>query len=144
MMNLKGVSEVSRTKKGSKPLGWEYWGKRKGGWCVDRKTSHKMERMQHKEEDRELLKLEKTMLELTMELDFTNGEHYDDTVEIDGANNVMSEVIDFISSYHDEGYDECDPRYYELSKEQLEILFRSGSFYINDVLKLTVVEIDNT
>lgn len=46
---------MSRTQKGSKPLGWDYWGKRKGSWCVDRKTSHKMERMQHKEEDRDLV-----------------------------------------------------------------------------------------
>lgn len=36
-------------------MGWEYWGKRKGGWCVDRRTSHKMERMQLKEEARSLV-----------------------------------------------------------------------------------------
>lgn len=41
---------------GSKPVGYEYWGKRKGGYWVDRKTSHKMERMQFKEEDRMLIK----------------------------------------------------------------------------------------
>lgn len=41
---------MSRSVRGGKPIGWEYWGKRKGGWCVDRQTSHKMERMQHKEE----------------------------------------------------------------------------------------------
>lgn len=46
---------MSRTQKGSKPLGWEYWGKRKGSGCVDRKTSHRMERMQHKEEDRKYI-----------------------------------------------------------------------------------------
>ena len=40
---------MSRTNKGGKPIGWEYWGKRKVGWTVDRKTSHKMERMQLKE-----------------------------------------------------------------------------------------------
>lgn len=40
---------MSRSKRGGKPIGWEYWGKRKGGYCVDRKTSHKMERMQLKE-----------------------------------------------------------------------------------------------
>ena len=47
---------MSRPIVGGKPTGWEYWGKRKGSWCVDRKTSHKMERMQLKEEDRELVK----------------------------------------------------------------------------------------
>ena len=46
---------MSRTNKGGKPLGWEYWGKRKGGYWVDRETSHKMERMQLKEELREEL-----------------------------------------------------------------------------------------
>ena len=40
---------MSRSKRGGKPIGWKYWGKRKGGWTVDRKTSHKMERMQLKE-----------------------------------------------------------------------------------------------
>ncbi len=47
---------MSRSIVGGKPTGWEYWGKRKGSWCVDRKTSHKMERMQLKEEDREIVK----------------------------------------------------------------------------------------
>ena len=46
---------MSRSKKGGKPIGWEYWGKRKGGFWVDRKTSHKLERMQFKEEDRKIL-----------------------------------------------------------------------------------------
>ena len=46
---------MSRTNKGGKPLGWEYWGKRKGGSWVDRETSHKIERMQLKEELREEL-----------------------------------------------------------------------------------------
>lgn len=41
---------MSRTNKGGKPIGWEYWGKRKGGSFVDRETSHKIERMQLKEE----------------------------------------------------------------------------------------------
>ena len=41
---------------GGKPTGWEYWGKRKGSYWVDRRTSHKMERMQLKEEDREIVK----------------------------------------------------------------------------------------
>ena len=41
---------MSRDIRGSKPVGWEYWGKRKGSWCVDRRTSHKMERMQLKEQ----------------------------------------------------------------------------------------------
>lgn len=49
---------MSRSKKGGKPLGWEYWGKRKGGSWVDRKTSHKIERMQFKEEDRKLIEEE--------------------------------------------------------------------------------------
>ena len=40
---------MSRSHCGGKPLGWEYWGKRKGGFWVDRNTSHKMERMQLKE-----------------------------------------------------------------------------------------------
>ena len=40
---------MSRSKRGGKPIGWEYWGKRKGGSWVDRETSHKMERMQLKE-----------------------------------------------------------------------------------------------
>ena len=47
---------MSRSIVGGKPTGWEYWGKRKGSWCVDRKTSHKMERMQLKEEDRDIVK----------------------------------------------------------------------------------------
>ena len=47
---------MSKSVVGGKPTGWEYWGKRKGNWCVDRKTSHKMERMQLKEEDREIVK----------------------------------------------------------------------------------------
>ena len=47
---------MSRSIVGGKPVGWEYWGKRKGSWCVDRKTSHKMERMQLKEEDRGIVK----------------------------------------------------------------------------------------
>ena len=34
---------MSRSIVGGKPTGWEYFGKRKGSWCVDRKTSHKME-----------------------------------------------------------------------------------------------------
>ena len=46
---------MSRSKKGGKPTSWEYWGKRKGGFCVDRKTSHKMERMQFKEQDRKYI-----------------------------------------------------------------------------------------
>jgi len=46
---------LSNTKKGGKPCGWEYWGKRKGGFWVDRRTSHKMERMQHKEQDRKYI-----------------------------------------------------------------------------------------
>ena len=46
---------MSRTNKGGKPMGWEYWGKRKGGSFVDRETSHKIERMQLKEELREEL-----------------------------------------------------------------------------------------
>lgn len=49
---------MSRSKTGGKPLGWEYWGKRKGGSWVDRKTSHKIERMQLKEEDRKLIEEE--------------------------------------------------------------------------------------
>ena len=40
---------MSRSHSGGKPIGWEYWGRRKGGFWVDRKTSHKMERMQLKE-----------------------------------------------------------------------------------------------
>ena len=47
---------MSRSIVGGKPVGWEYWGKRKGSYWVDRKTSHKMERMQLKEEDREIVK----------------------------------------------------------------------------------------
>ena len=47
---------MSRSIVGGKPVGWEYWGKRKGSWCVDRRTSHKMERMQLKEEDRDIIK----------------------------------------------------------------------------------------
>lgn len=42
---------MSRSVVGGKPFGWDYWGKRKGVYWVDRKTSHKMERMQLKEED---------------------------------------------------------------------------------------------
>ena len=44
---------MSRSNVGTKPLGLEYFGKRKGGYLVDRKTSHKMERMQLKEQLRE-------------------------------------------------------------------------------------------
>ena len=40
---------MSRSHSGGKPIGWEYWGRRKGSFWVDRKTSHKMERMQLKE-----------------------------------------------------------------------------------------------
>lgn len=40
---------MSRSRRGGKPVGWEHWGKRKGSGCVDRRTSHKMERMQLKE-----------------------------------------------------------------------------------------------
>ena len=47
---------MTRSVVGSKPFGYEYWGKRKGSYWVDRKTSHKMERMQLKEEDRDLIK----------------------------------------------------------------------------------------
>ena len=47
---------MSRSIVGGKPTGWEYWGKRKGSYWVDRRTSHKMERMQLKEEDREIVK----------------------------------------------------------------------------------------
>ena len=53
---------MSRTNKGGKPLGWEYWGKRKGGSWVDRETSHKIERMQLKEELHNLIKLDMTAL----------------------------------------------------------------------------------
>lgn len=53
---------MSRSKRGGKPTGWEYWGKRKGGYNVDRKTSHKMERMQFKEEDKRLV--EEAIIEL--------------------------------------------------------------------------------
>ena len=37
---------MSRSVVGGKPSGYEYWGKRKGSYWVDRKTSHKRERMQ--------------------------------------------------------------------------------------------------
>lgn len=47
---------MSRTRKGSKPVGFEYWGKMKGGSMVDRKTSTKMQRMEYKEQDRDSLK----------------------------------------------------------------------------------------
>ena len=47
---------MSRSIVGGKPFGWEYWGKRKGSYWVGRKTSHKMERMQLKEEDRGIIK----------------------------------------------------------------------------------------
>ena len=47
---------MARSVVGSKPFGYEYWGKRKGSYWVDRKTSHKMERMQLKEEDRDIIK----------------------------------------------------------------------------------------
>ena len=52
---------MSRSKRGGKATGWEYWGKRKGGFCVDRRTSHKMERMQLKEQDRK--ELEESLFE---------------------------------------------------------------------------------
>ena len=52
---------MSRSKRGGKPTGWEYWGKRKGSYWVGRKTSHKMERMQLKEQDRK--ELEESLFE---------------------------------------------------------------------------------
>lgn len=36
--------EMSRTKKGGKPLGWEYWGRRAGSYFLDRHDCHKRER----------------------------------------------------------------------------------------------------
>lgn len=36
---------MSRTQKGSKPVGYEYWGKRAGSFWLDRKDCHKKERM---------------------------------------------------------------------------------------------------
>ena len=46
---------MSRSVRGGKPISYEYWGRRKGGSYVDRRMSHKMERMQLKEENRVLL-----------------------------------------------------------------------------------------
>lgn len=56
---------MSRSQCGGKPIGWDYWGKRKGGWCVDRKTSHKMERMQLKELNK--IEIEEGLYELYSE-----------------------------------------------------------------------------
>ncbi|AXF41495.1 hypothetical protein SHAb15599_00141 [Acinetobacter phage SH-Ab 15599] len=49
---------MSRTRKGSKPVGYEYWGKRPGSYWVDRKTCHRKERMEGKDEVRNNLKNE--------------------------------------------------------------------------------------
>lgn len=46
---------MSRSIRGGKPVGYEYWGRRKGGSYVDRRMSHKMERMKLKEENKVLL-----------------------------------------------------------------------------------------
>ena len=48
---------MSKRKRWNKPtVGYEYLGKMKGGYTVDRRTSTKMQRMLYKEQTRELLK----------------------------------------------------------------------------------------
>ena len=77
---------MSRSKKGGKPLGWECWGKRKGGSWADRKTSHKIERMQFKEEDRKLIEEEIDMI--LGKVKFTGKGGYQ--VENDLANSILT------------------------------------------------------
>ena len=61
---------MSRTKKGSKPTGYEYWGKMKGGGMVDRKTSTKMQRMFDKEELRKLVN--ESLQDMQLDVDLTD------------------------------------------------------------------------
>ena len=60
MSHFLSESEMSRTRKGSKPVGYEYWSARpcnKGGGCVGKYTkimTHRIERQQGKKQSREI------------------------------------------------------------------------------------------
>ena len=109
---------MSRSYCGGKPTGWEYWGKRKGSFFVDRRTSHKLERMQLKElnkveiedgineiysdeninyvGDKTLKSLFPKAQTIHRKYDYLEDRHF---YEVDGKVGAYQDTVDYLLSY---------------------------------------------
>ena len=78
------------------------------------------------------------MNELSLELSLDNGECFDNTVILpdDSSIDIEYEILNFVERYFNEGFRECDPRYYNLDDIDYENLKLGRRVTLNGLLKV--------
>lgn len=73
------------------------------------------------------------MSELLLELKLYSGETYDNTIELDKIDfqSIEKEILSYADSYHQEGYEYCDKRYYHLNEVGYESLLSGKKLILN-------------
>ena len=78
------------------------------------------------------------MNELSLELFLDNGECFDNTVTLpnDSLIDIEYQILNFVEDYFNEGFRECDPRYYNLDDIDYENLKLGRRVTLNGLLKV--------
>ena len=78
------------------------------------------------------------MNELSLWLFLDNGECFDNTVALpnDSLIDIQYQILNFVEDYFNEGFRECDPRYYNLDSIDYENLKLGRRVTLNRLLKV--------
>ena len=80
------------------------------------------------------------MNELSLWLFLDNGECFDNTVTLPNNSlvDIEYQILNFVGDYFNEGFRECDPRYYKLSSGDYENLKLGKRVTVNRILKVQI------
>ena len=84
------------------------------------------------------------MYDLSIEFTSYRGESKDDTIELSSNDislgNIQKKLNSFTSSYYDEGYNELDPRDFNISASNYNMLRSGVVIVLNGCLKISLEE----
>ena len=82
------------------------------------------------------------MNELSLELFLDNGEYFDNTVILPNNSlvDIEYQILNFVGDYFNEGFRECEPRYYKLSNGDYENLKLGKRVTVNRILKVQILK----
>lgn len=84
------------------------------------------------------------MKELSIELYLNNGECKDDSgVVVKTSEDIINRIKGFLEDFYNDGYSECDPRYYDINQKLVDKLYSEEYVRVGSTLSVSLWDVED-